>query len=53
NNSAEAIQLLKFIETNIDNIDTGSSGGKRKILNDPVLEEIPNSHLGEGALDAR
>ncbi|HBZ7669412.1 MULTISPECIES: hypothetical protein [Klebsiella] len=53
NNSTEAIQLLKFIETNIDTIDTGSSGGKRKILNDPVLEEIPNENLGKGALDAR
>ncbi|EIW8602370.1 hypothetical protein FKL27_24395 [Klebsiella pneumoniae] len=53
NNSTEAIQLLKFIEANIDKIDDGSGGGKRKILNDPVLEETQNESLGKGALDAR
>ncbi|ELY2773140.1 hypothetical protein SMC61_004353, partial [Cronobacter sakazakii] len=53
NNSTEAIQLLKFIENNIDKIDDGGSGRRRKIFNTPASEEIPGEELGKGVLDAR
>lgn len=52
NNSTEAIQLLKFIEANIDKIDDGT-GGKRKILNEPVIEESSTKHVGQGVCDAQ
>ena len=53
NNSTEAIQLLKFIEANIDMIDDGGSGRGRKILNDPVLEDNLEVDYGKGAVDVR
>ncbi|EPK4718733.1 hypothetical protein MZP69_000716 [Klebsiella oxytoca] len=48
-NATEALILLKFIHDNIDDINNGSDGGKRKILNDEIKPEADAIALPEGA----
>lgn len=53
NNTTEAIQLLKFIESNIDKINNDGNGSRRRILNDKVLDNTSDELLAKGGLDAR
>ncbi|RTM79735.1 hypothetical protein EKO03_05090 [Enterobacter quasiroggenkampii] len=53
NNTAEAIQILKFIESNIDKINNDGNGSRRRILNDKVLDNTSDELLAKGGLDAR
>jgi hypothetical protein len=53
NNTTEAIQILKFIESNIDKINNDGNGSRRRILNDKVLDNTSDELLAKGGLDAR
>ncbi|EMK9315378.1 hypothetical protein RFH11_003472 [Klebsiella aerogenes] len=53
NNTTEAIQILKFIENNIDKINNDGNGSRRRILNDKVLDNTSDELLAKGGLDAR
>lgn len=48
--TSEAIELIKFIRKNINDLDSGDGGGaKRKILN-PIKDTIPDDSLTQGEL---